>query len=98
MVKRIGSGTELGTSLMFDFEKEYLEIMNDGGKTVVKMYEEEKDSLIEEIWILKKERYICENKNVSYEINEFIEYMDNENCQNIDVLDNDVLKINVFLI
>ena len=98
MVKRIGSGAELGSSLMFDFEKEFLEIMNAGGKAVVKMYEEDKDSLVDEVWMLKIEKYVCENKNISYDINEFIEYLDNENCNNIDVLDNDVLKINVFLI
>ena len=98
MVKRIGSGAELGSSLMFDFEKEFLEIMNAGGKAVVKMYEEDKDSLVDVVWMLKIEKYVCENKNISYDINEFIEYLDNENCNNIDVLDNDVLKINVFLI
>lgn len=98
MVKRIGSGAELGASLMFDFEKEFLEIMNDGGKAVVKMYEEDKDILVDETWTLKNEKFVCENKNISYDINEFIEYLDNESCNNIDVFDNEVLKINVFLI
>ena len=98
MVKRIGSGAELGASLMFDFEKDFIEIMNAGGKAVVKMYEEDKDILVDETWALKNEKYVCENKNISYDIDEFIEYLDNENCQNIDVLDNDILKINVFLI
>ena len=98
MVKRIGTGSELGASLVFDFEKEFIEIMNAGGKAVVEMYEEDKDILVDETWTLKNEKFVCENKNISYDTNEFIEYLDNENCNNIDVFDNEVLKINVFLI
>jgi hypothetical protein len=98
MVKKLASTSELGASLMFDFGEEYLDIMKNGGKTVLSIYEEKTDSLIDEIWTLETDKFVCESKNLSLSSDEYIAYMDEDICENIDVFLDDTLRINVSVI
>lgn len=82
-----------GSALMFDFGSTFLDIMENGGKTVLLIYDENLDDSVYEVWSLNADKYVCEEKHLSYTLDEFIGYMDDENCDNIDVYLNDELKI-----
>lgn len=84
-----------GSSLMFDFGGSFLDIMKNGGKTVLSVYSEEFDEFMDETWTLKDDKYVCDSKPLSYTLEEFVAYMDKEECDNVDVFLRDELKINV---
>ena len=84
-----------GSSLMFDFGGPFLDIMKNGGKTVLSVYSEEIDEFMDETWTLKDDKYVCDSKPLSYSLEEFVAYMDKEECDNVDVFLRDELKINV---
>ena len=91
----LGTDDCRGSSLMFDFGGPFLDIMKKGGKTVLFVYNEDIDDCIDETWILKDDKYVCESKELSYTLEELVAYMDNDNCSNIDVYLNDELKIQI---
>ena len=84
-----------GSSLMFDFGGPFLDIMKNGGKTILSVYNEEVDDFADETWTLKDEKYVCDSKPLSYTLKEFVAYMDKEDCDNVDVFLGDELKINI---
>ena len=92
-IMSMGSDDCRGSSLMFDFGAQFLDIMKNGGKTVLSVYSEQKDDFADETWTLKADKYVCESKELSYTLEEFVDYMDDDNCDNIDVYQNDELKI-----
>ena len=84
-----------GSSLMFDFGGPFLDIMKNGGKTVLFVYDENVDDYVDETWTLKDDKYVCDSKPLSYTLEEFVAYMDKEECDNVDVFLGDELKINI---
>lgn len=94
-VMSLGTEDGRGSSLMFDFGTPFLDIMKKGGKTVLEMYNEENDELVNESWLFKDDKFVCESKELSYSLKEFVDYMDKEECNNIDVFLNGELKINI---
>lgn len=94
-VMSLGCDDCRGSSLMFDFGGPFLDIMKNGGKTVLSVYSEEIDEFMDETWTLKDDKYVCDSKPLSYSLEEFVAYMDKEECDNVDVFLRDELKINV---
>ena len=94
-IMSMGADDCRGSSLMFDFGAPFLDIMKNGGKTVLSVYSEEIDEFMDETWTLKADKYVCESKSLSYTLEEFVAYMDKEECDNVDVFLGDELKINV---
>lgn len=94
-IMSIGSDDSRGSSLMFDFGTPFLDIMKKGGETVLEMYDELTDEMVNESWFLKDDKYVCESKKLSYTLKEFVDYMDKEECNNIDVFLDGELKINI---
>ena len=94
-VMSLGCDDCRGSSLMFDFGGPFLDIMKNGGKTVLSVYSEEIDEFMDETWTLKDDKYVCDSKSLSYTLEEFVAYMDKEECDNVDVFLRDELKINV---
>ena len=94
-IMSIGSDDSRGSSLMFDFGTPFLDIMKKGGETVLEMYDELTDEMVNESWFLKDDKYACESKNLSYTLKEFVDYMDKEECNNIDVFLGGERKINI---
>ena len=84
-----------GSSLIFDFGGPFLEIMKNGGKTILSVYNEEVDDFADETWTLKDDKYVCDSKSLSYTLEEFVAYMDKEECNDVDVYLNDELKIQI---
>lgn len=94
-VMSLGCDDCRGSSLMFDFGGSFLDIMKNGGRTVLSVYDEDIDDYVDEIWTLKDDKYVCDSKSLSYTLEEFVAYMDKEECDNVDVFLRDELKINV---
>lgn len=94
-VMSLGCDDCRGSSLMFDFGGPFLDIMKNGGRTVLSVYDEDIDYYVDETWTLKDDKYICDSKSLSYTFEEFVAYMDKEECDNVDVFLRDELKINV---
>ena len=94
-IMSIGSDDSRGSSLMFDFGTPFLDIMKKGGETVLEMYDELTDEMVNESWFLKDDKYVCESKKLSYTLKEFVDYMDKEECNNINVFLDGELKINI---
>lgn len=94
-IMSLGTDDCRGSSLMFDFGGPFLDIMKNGGKTVLSVYSEEIDEFMDETWTLKDDKYVCDSKSLSYTLEEFVAYMDKEECDNVDVFLRDELKINV---
>ena len=80
---------------MFDFGAPFLDIMKNGGKTVLSVYSEEIDEFMDETWTLKDDKYVCDSKSLSYTLEEFVAYMDKEESDKVDVWLGDELKINI---
>lgn len=94
-IMSLGTDDCRGSSLMFDFGGPFLDIMKKGGETVLEMYDELTDEMVNESWFLKDDKYACESKPLSYTLEEFVAYMDKEECNDVDVFLGDELKINV---
>ena len=94
-IMSLGSDDCRGSSLMFDFGDPFLDIMKNGGKTVLSVYNEDVDDYVDETWTLKDDKYVCESKPLSNTLEEFVAYMDREECDNINVFLGEELKINV---
>ncbi len=94
-VMSLGCDDCRGSSLMFDFGGPFLDIMKNGGRTVLSVYDEDIDDYVDETWTLKDDKYVCDSKSLSYTLEEFVAYMDKEECDNVDVFLRDELKINV---
>lgn len=90
-----GSTGELGSEIMFDFGDAFLEIMNKGGETVATVCDDETESMVDESWLLKDDKYVCERKGLAYSLEEFVLYLNRDECDNIDVYLKDILKIRV---
>ena len=94
-VMSLGTDDCRGSSLMFDFGGPFLDIMKNGGKTVLFVYDENVDDYVDETWTLKDDKYVCDSKPLSYTLEEFVAYMDKEECDNVDVFLGGELKINI---
>lgn len=94
-IMSLGADDCRGSSLMLDFGGTFLDIMKNGGKTVLFVYKDDVGGCVNEAWFLRDDRYVCENKSLSYTLEEFIACMDKEECTNIDVFSKDELKIKI---
>lgn len=94
-IMSMGADDCRGSSLMFDFGTPFLDIMKNGGRTVLSVYDEDIDDCVDETWTLKDDKYVCDSKPLSYTLEEFVAYMDEEECNNIDVFLGGELKINI---
>ena len=94
-IMSLGTDDSHGSSLMFDFGGQFLDIMKNGGKTVLFVYSEEIDEYAYETWTLNDNKYVCDSKPLSYPLEEFVAYMDKEECNDVDVYLNDELKIQI---
>ena len=94
-IMSLGSEDCRGSSLIFDFGTPFLDIMKKGGETVLEMYDEVTNEMANESWFLKDDKYVCESRKLSYTLKEFVDYMDKEECNTIDVFLDGELKINI---